>query len=237
MNAATERGIYVTNAPIAGVNSVAEHTSALILALAKRIRESDKATRKGYWNFRNEHLSSDIEGKILGLVGLGKIGQLVAKKMHFGFGMKIIAYDPYLTEKFEYVDMCTLEDLYKSSDYVSLHLPSTEETNNSVDIRVFEKMKDSAYLINASRGSIINEKDLVTALRNKMISGAAIDVLKIEPPNIEDDIFDLDNLIITPHYAALSKEASARMGIHAAQGVDEVLSGNRPTWAVNKPKL
>lgn len=237
VEAATKLGIYVTNAPTAGVNSVAEHTASMILALAKRTIESDKATRNGYWNFRNEHLSSDLEGKVLGVVALGRIGQLVAEKMYHGFGMKVIGYDPYISKTLDFIEMVSLEGVYRNADFVTLHLPSTPETDKSVNSNVFDMMKESAYLINAARGSIINEKDLIDALKNKKIAGAGIDVFSVEPPNIENELFKFDNVVLTPHYASLSKEAAARLAIHAAQGVDEVLTGKTPTWAVNKPEL
>lgn len=234
---ANERGIYVVNAPTASIDSVAEQTAAMILALSKNIVIADNATRQGDWHFRNRELSTDIKNKVLGIIGLGKIGLIVAKKMYFGFDMKIMAYDPFLTESPEYIRLTTLDELLKSSDYVSLHSPATTETIHLINSKTLALMKPSAFLVNMSRGAVINENDLVDALNAKTIAGAALDVFEKEPPDLSCQLFKMKNVILSPHYAALSHETAIKMGIHAAQGIDEVLSGRQPTWWVNRNEM
>lgn len=239
IEAATKLGIQVTNAPIANCNSVAEHTIALILACASNIVYMDKQTRLGDWEKRNEVKSVEIKSKVLGLIGLGRIGKLVAEKAYYGFGMKIIAYDPYISNSLdiEYIELVDdINQVFSKADFVSLHIPSTPETNGSINKDVLKLMKESAYLINCARGEVVNEEDLYNALVNKEIKGAALDVFAEEPPANNNPLFNLDNIIVSPHNGALSYEAMDVMGIHAAMGIDEVLNNKKPTWPVNSLK-
>ncbi len=236
----TEQGIYVTYAPQSNANSVAEHVIGFMLALARNLVKIDKEFRAGDFEIRNRLKGMDLEGKVLGLVGLGRIGTLVAKKAALGLGMKVIGYDAFLTAdkvapEIEFVD--NIDTIFKNSDFVSLHMPATKETKGSVGKEQFEMMKSTACFINCARGEVVNEAELIEALQNKVIASAALDVFEQEPPATDNPLFALDNVIVTPHNAALTQESMDRMGLHAAIGIDEALSGKKPTWAVNSPKL
>jgi D-3-phosphoglycerate dehydrogenase len=233
----TERGIYVTYAPESNANSVAEHTIGAIIALARCFLAADKATRSGQWALRNNFSAIDLEGKTLGLVGAGRIGSLVAKKACFGLDMKILAYDPNISEIKGVPEARVVTDLdaiFSEADFVSLHLPASEKTKKLIGAKHFNLMKPSAFLINAARGEVLNEAELYTALAARRIAGAALDVFDPEPPATSNPLFALDNVLLTPHTAALTKEAMARMALHAAMGIDDVLSGRTPKWPFNK---
>lgn len=236
VKAATERGIYVTNTPQANANAVAEHVMAFILSLSKQLIVADKELRGGNYGARHQLFSMDLEGKTLGIIGLGRIGTLLAQKAARGFGMKVIGYDPYLTtSRSDDLETVTdLEWLFRNADVVSLHLPLSESTKGTIGSREFSWMKTSAYFVNASRGGIVKEDDLVEALKTGEIAGAGIDVFEVEPPDPSNPLFQLDNVIVSPHSAALTKEASVRMAVHAAMQVDQVLRGEKPDWAVNE---
>lgn len=246
IDAATAHGVWVCRAPIANSNSVAEHTMMMILACAKNTILQDKACRAADYNSRNRVKGMELEGKVLGLIGCGHIGQLVAKKAAYGFGMKVVGYDAYadpakLPDYIELKD--NMDDVYKEADFVSLHVPLNDETRGMVNKDVMEhKMKNTAYVINCARGGIVDEKDLYDAVTSGAIAGAGLDVFvaEIEDPNRPLDpecpLFKLDKVVVSPHNAALTKEAADRMGLHAAQGIIEVLTGKVPTWPVNKIK-
>jgi D-3-phosphoglycerate dehydrogenase len=239
VNTATELGIYVTYAPTSNANSVAEHTLALILAAAKNMFKIDKEFRNGNFEIRNRIKGMDLEGKTLGLVGLGRIGKMVAKKAIYGFGMKVIGYDPYIVRDQVDVEIELTSDwdyVFKNADFVSLHLPSTPETKGRVGKKEFEMMKSTAVLVNCARGDVVNETEMIEALQQNKIAGAALDVFAQEPPAKENPLFQMDNVVVTPHNAALTQESMDRMGLHAAMGIDEVLSGKKPSWPVNQPK-
>lgn len=237
IEAATERGIYVTNTPEANANSVAEHVMALILSLSKNLSLADKELRSGNFAIRNQLFGMDLEGKTLGIIGLGRIGRILAKKASKGFDMKVIGYDPYVTASMNSeLEIATdLEWVFRNSDVISLHLPLTKTTKGIIGCREFSWMKPSAYFVNASRGGVVKEADLVNALQAGEIAGAGIDVFEVEPPDKWNPLFKLDNVIVSPHNAALTKEGSIRMAVHAAMQVEQVLSGVKPNWAVNEP--
>lgn len=235
---ATELGIYVTFAPLSNMNTVAEHTLGLMITIAKHIVRVDKELRGGNFESRNQLTGVDMEGKTLGLIGLGKIGSLVGKKAALGLDMKVIGYDPYLTQDKVIPEIKLVNDwdfIFKNSDFISLHFPVTKETEGIVGEKEFEMMKSTGYVINCARGEIINEAALVEALQAEKIAGAALDVFSPEPPAKDHPLFELDNVIVTPHNAALTRESKARMSLHAAIGIDEVLSGKKPSWPVNEP--
>lgn len=238
LEAAQELNIWVTNGPLSNTAAVAEHTMLLILACAKRLVLFDAAVRSGDYDIRNRIKGMDLEGKTLGLVGLGKIGSLVAKKAALGFDMHVIGYDPFLPPERWNPDIrrCgTMEEVFRESDVVSLHMPSTPETRGSVNRRMLDLMKPAAYLVNAARGDLIDEGDLLEALQTNRIAGAGLDVFAQEPPDPDNPIFQLPNVAVTPHNAALTAETTDRMGLHAAIGIDEVLSGIQPSWPVVIP--
>lgn len=235
--AATELGIQVCNAPVANSNSVAEHTITLLLACAKNLLVQDRETRNGNYESRNQRKGMEVRGKTLGLIGCGHIGQLVAKKAYFGLDMQVIGYDAYLKQEQipEYIHMeQEAEDVLAKADFVSLHIPATPETKDFINAGRLRKMKSSAVLLNCARGGVVNEKDLYVALIEKKLAGAGLDVFKKEPPDKENPLFSLENVIVSPHNAALTCEAMDKMGLHAAQGIDEVLQRKKPTWPVNQ---
>lgn len=237
---ATELGIWVTNAPESNANSVAEHTLGLIIACARNLVRCDKEFRNGNFEIRNKLNGSDLEGKTLGLLGVGRIGTMVAKKAVFGLDMNVIGYDPFLTQDkvIPEIDLSTnWEYVLKNSDFISVHMPANAKTKGIIGRKEFEMMKPSAYFINCARGEVVNEADLIWALQANEIAGAGLDVFEQEPPSKDNKLFEIDNVILSPHNAALTKEAAMRMALHAAMGIDEVLTGNKPKWPVNSPKL
>ncbi len=234
---ATELGIQVTFTPEANAGSVAEHTIGLVIASAHQFARMDRETRAGNFEIRNKLKCFDLEGKTLAIVGAGRIGRLVARKALHGLGMKIVAYDPIVKDipdlpEVEFVS--SIEEAFKKGDFVSLHLPALPQTKGIVNAALLSLMKKDAFLINAARGELVVEEDLVAALKSGSIAGAALDVLKDEPPAKDCPLFALDNVLLTPHSAALTKECTARMALQAAQGIDEVLTGKAPKWPFNK---
>jgi D-3-phosphoglycerate dehydrogenase len=235
---ATERGIWVTFTPEANANSVAEYAIGMIIALARYFLPGDKATRSGNWELRNKLPAIDLAGKTLGLVGAGRVGTMVAKKAFFGLDMKVFVYDPYIKEIKGVPEAKIVTDpelIFRESDFISLHVPATPETKGFIGKKYFEAMKESAFLINAARGEIVNEKELYEILKAKRIAGAALDVYDPEPPLADNPLYALDNIILSPHNAALTREAMTRMAVGAAMGIDDVLSGRVPKWPFNKP--
>lgn len=234
--AATKLGIQVTFTPLANSNTVAEQTIGMLLALSRNLLYIDRQFRQGNWEIRNKLQGTDLAGKTLGIAGLGRIGTLVAKKAN-AFDMKILAFDPFIDAGRipEYVTRVnSLEDIFAQSDFVTLHMPFEKKL---VGKALFELMKPTAYFVNLSRGEVVFEEELIAALTDKKIAGAALDVFEPEPPDmVNNPLFKMDNVILTPHNAALTKEATMRMAVHAAQGIDEVLTGKAPTWPVNKLK-
>ena len=234
VDACTQRGIYVCIAATANMLSVAEHTMALILECAKGMREVRKQFYAGNWDVRNRNLAFEVEGKTLGLLGCGRIGLLTAQRAALGFGMRVVAFDPYARELPEYVERIEeREELFRQSDFVSLHLPANDATRKAVGQHEIGLMKPTAFLINCARGEVLDEAALIQALSDKSIAGAALDVFDPEPPHRDSALFSLENCLLTPHSAAQTKEAADRMGLHAAQEIDRVLSGEKPLWPVN----
>lgn len=241
IRAATEKGIVVTNTPNANATSVAEHTLTAIGALAKRVVVYDHAIRVGRWELRNSYGAIDLDGKTLGLVGVGRIGSMVARRAAAAYNMKAIAFDPYITpEKAREmgVTLCTsMDDIFRQADVVSLHTPLTPETRGLVNAARLRLMKPTAFLVNFSRGEVIDERALYDALKTGVIAGAAIDVYDPEPPLDNNPLFELDNILLSPHSAALTGECVIRMATGAAEGVVDVLTGRRPQFVVNPEVL
>jgi len=237
VKAASERGIPVVNTPNANIISVAEHTMGFILALAKRLVISDKATREGNFAIREEFAASDLEGKTLGIIGVGRIGSTLAKKCKAAFNMKVLAYDPYLSPKKAKeieVSLCdSLPELLKESDFVSIHVPLTNDTEGLIGEEELKLMKSTVFLINVGRGRIVDEKALAKALKEKWIAGAAIDVFSQEPPDPDNPLLKVESIILSPHMAALTKECAIRMAYGVAEGVLDALRGNKPKYIAN----
>lgn len=238
VKAATGKGILVLNTPEANSLSVAEHTVTLIAAISKQLLMYDSALRNGEFGIRRKNLCTDLEGKTLGLVGCGKIGRLVAKKCNLAFGMKTIGYDPYITSDIDGIEIRSeLEQVFAEADYISIHVPLVESTRNLVDEKLLSVMKPTAYIVNTARGGIINEYALAEALKNNAIAGAALDVLSSEPPEEDNPLLGLNNIILTPHSAALSKECTKRVAAQAAEGIVDFLKGKTPQYVFNKEVL
>ena len=240
VQAASDRGILVCNLPAVNNLSVAEHTIAMILSLAKDLPAMDRAVRKCDWGQRNSGRAVELEGKTLGIIGMGNIGSLVARKCRLGLGMKILAYDPYVADKFaaeDYRFVSSLPELFAQADVVSLHCPNISETQDMVGRELLFSMKSGAWLVNCARGGVVNEQALYEVLRDRKIAGAALDVFMKEPPPEDCPLLTLDNVIVSPHSAALSQEATVRMSTEAAQAVVDFFCGRRPKHVYNANKL
>lgn len=233
---ASELSIQITNAPESNKNTVAEYTMGLIVALAKKFFLYDRELRKGNFNIR-DILGIDLAGKVLGIVGLGSIGKLLALKASKGFGIKVIGFKRHIDEESKSLDYVELTDsldyLLENSDFVSLNVPLTKATTRIIGKRELSLMKEGAFLINTARGEVVDDDALCNALLNKQIAGAATDVFDGEIPSKDNPIFKMENVIVTPHSAAHTIEAMKRMSVHAAIGIHEVLSGDKPSWPVN----
>ncbi|MCL5069915.1 MAG: hydroxyacid dehydrogenase [Actinobacteria bacterium] len=237
---ATRKGVAVVNAPDSNIDSVAEHVLGMILALAKNFVKMDKEIRRGRYELRNKIIGMEIKDKIVGIIGLGNIGMAVAKKLK-ALEVKIIAYDPcvkpssIMDNKMDLVS--NLNKIYSDSDIVTVHVPLTENTIGMIGKEEFKKMKKSAFFINTSRGQIIDEIALCDALMKGEIRGAALDVFIKEPPSINNPLFKLENIILSPHNAALTEEAMIKMATHSAQGILDYLNGKIPKYFVNPEVL
>ena len=229
---AKKRGIMVANTPDVLTNTVAEHTFALMLAIAHRVVEADKFTRALKYHGWEPMLllGNDLSGKTLGIVGLGRIGSRVAYHAVKGFDMKVLYYDVNRNENFEKefgASYLPLEDLLKQSDFVSIHVPLLDSTRHLINAENLKLMKPSAYLVNTSRGPVIDEAALAYALANKVIKGAALDVFEFEP-KITPELLKLDNVILTPHIASATEETRSKMSDLAATNIIEALEGRTP---------
>lgn len=230
----SERNVLMTNTPEVLTETVAEHTFALMLSIAHRIAEADKFSRAGkYKGWEPELLlGTDLSHKVLGIVGLGRIGSRVAHHAVKGFDMQVIYYDVKRNEQFEKEFGASFKEnpdnIFKEADFISIHVPLLPTTRHLVDATRLNLMKPSAYLINTSRGPIIDEAALRDALKNGIIKGAAIDVWENEP-ELTPGLAKLDNIIITPHIASATEETRQKMGEVAAKNIIEALEGRTPT--------
>ena len=232
---ATERGILVVNAPYSNLNAVAEHIVMLLLSLCKRTVRMDKLTRGGEFARRNQYKTLELKGATVGIIGMGKISRLVVQKLS-GFETRIIASDPYVKQ--EDLDglpvaMVSPEEVYRCSDAVIVHTSLFPSTFHLVGAEQFRMMKSTAYIINAARGPVIDEAAMIAALRAGEIAGAGLDVFEQEPPQADNPLFAMDNVILSPHNAALSEGALRAMAMDSAQGVAEYLTGKTVTYPVN----
>ncbi|MGE4357469.1 MAG: phosphoglycerate dehydrogenase [Candidatus Omnitrophota bacterium] len=235
VEAATKRGIIVMNAPEGNTISTAEHTMSMMLALSRNIPQADASLRKGEWN-RKKFMGVELYRKTLGIIGLGRIGREVAKRA-MSFGMKVIAYDPYLSfdkAKSLGIELVGWEDLLSKADYISFHIPLTEETKNMISENEFKIMKRGVRIINCARGGVIDEKALLKAIEEGIVAGAALDVFEKEPPG-DHPLLKLDKVIATPHLGASTQEAQIGVSIDIAQQIKDVLLGRGVRNAVNFP--
>jgi D-3-phosphoglycerate dehydrogenase len=234
IEAATEAGVMVANAPLSNIVSAAEHALGLLIATARNIPQGHNDLVKGSWN-RSKYTGVELAGKTLGILGFGRVGELVARRM-ISFDMKVICYDPYTTHErakecaVEKVD--TLDELMGRSDFLTIHTPKTEQTANLVNKELLSKAKSNLILINAARGGIVNENDLAEALKTGVIAGAGLDVFSSEPIT-ESPLFSLGNVVVTPHLGASTDEAQENASVAICEQVDLALSGLFVPFALN----
>ncbi len=229
-----EHGIRVTNLPESNAVSVAEHTMGMILSITKNFTICYRETRRGNVDARNQYHGIELEGKTLGVVGLGRIGRLVAQKAAQGFGMRVVAFDPYLPEESipGFVEPIEFETLLALSDVVTLHVPLVEGTANLIRREQISKMKGGAYLVNCARSGIVDETALEEALRSEKLAAAVLDVFKEEPTSGDHPLWTLDNILVTSHMAALTRETVRRMAVDATQEIISVARGEEPRWSI-----
>jgi D-3-phosphoglycerate dehydrogenase len=236
--AASKAGIVVTRVPDYCIDEVSDHTLALLLALVRKIPSSNARTHAGRWEMPAVVPIHRLRGSILGLVGFGRIPQLVAPKAQ-AFGIKVVAYDPYI-ERDAFtrarVEKVEFDELLKVSDYISIHSPLVPETRHLFNADVFRRMKPTAYLVNTARGPIIDETALAQALDAKQLAGAGLDVLSQEPPN-GSPLFGRDNVILTPHTSFYSVESLVDLQVKAADEIVRVFNGEMPRNPVNPEAL
>ncbi len=230
---ATELGVMVVNAPQSNILSAAEQTMALLLAQARNIPQAHTALKSGKWE-RSKWEGVELHGKVLGVVGLGKIGALVAQRA-MAFGMHLVAYDPFISEeraRHMGVELMDLDQLLAQSDFITIHLPKNKETTNLLNAESLKKTKVGVRIINVARGGIVNEADLAEAIRNGHVQGAALDVFEKEPTT-ESPLFELPSVVVVPHLGASTVEAQDKAGITIAEQVELALAGDFVPFAVN----
>ncbi|HEY3055548.1 MAG TPA: phosphoglycerate dehydrogenase [Thermoanaerobaculia bacterium] len=236
VDACTRRGILVINAPTANIMSATEHTMAMLLSLCRNIPEAHASVKRGEW-VRSKFMGIELNGKVLGIVGLGRIGSRVTTRAR-AFGMRVIAYDPYIASTaFERVgaEQVTLDGLLKEADIITVHTPLSDETRGMLGRDEIAKMKDGVIVLNIARGGIYEEKALGEALNSGKVSGAAIDVYEEEPPGKEHPLVSAKNVILSPHIGANTIEAQDRVAVQTAEMVVEALRGSIFVSAVNLP--
>jgi len=233
IDAASRHGAIGFNTPGVHNQAVADHTFAMLLAVARKIIYCDRSLREKRWE-HTKIMGVELWQKTLGIVGLGAIGRAVALRA-MGFDMKIVAHDPYWPDQFaaeNRIERVPLETLFKMSDVVSLHVPLTPENKGMINAGTLRLMKPTAILINAARGEIVNEADLYRALKDSVIAGAGLDVFENEPPT-ESPLLELDNVVLTPHTAAFTTEAMNSMNVGVVEQIIDYLEGKRPAHLVN----
>ena len=237
VEAATQKRIVVVNTPEANAESVAEHNLGLMLSLAKKIGASDRMLREDRLGRREDYIGTELKDKKLGLVGLGRIGSELASKCKAAFNMDIIGYDPYVpkqkADQLGYTKVERLGKVLQEADYIVICVPLTRETTNLIGSKELGLMKAHAFLINSSRGGIVDEAALYDHLAKGRLAGAAMDVFLQEPPLPDHPLLSLDNFIATPHIAGMTVEAMTRMAITVAEEILRVFRGERPKYPVN----
>jgi len=226
------KGVWVTITPNANASTVAETTFAEILDISKGITTNSIEMRKGDFDYKDSHKGFDLYGKTLGIMGYGRIGRKVAKIVR-GLDMNIIIYDPYVHET-SIGKLVDKDTLFKDSDILTLHMAVTPENKEGIGREEFELMKDGASLINLGRGALVNQADLIDALKEHKIRAAALDVFDEEPLPLKSDFYKLDNVLLTPHIASNTQECMDRMAVDSASEVVRVLDNEKPKWNVNQ---
>ena len=237
VEAATRRGIVVANAPESTVISAAEHTIGLLVALTRNIPQAHAALKQGRWE-RKAYGGVELADKTLGVLGFGRIGQQVARRAA-GLGMRVVAYDPFVSpDRFRELGVERVEserEVYAAADFLTLHLPLTDQTRGSINAKAFGRMRNGVRIVNAARGALVDEDDLLEALKSGKVGGAALDVFSTEP--YTGPLLELDNVVATPHLAASTEEAQDRAGVIIAEQVAAALDGGLVSNAVNIPVI
>ena len=235
---ATKNGVIVVNSPEGNTVAAAEHSFAMLLSMARQIPQAYSKLKSGVWD-KKTFKGVEVLNKTLGVVGLGKIGRRVASYA-IGMGMNVVVFDPYVTEEYAKsigVELKTLEDLVKISDFITLHIPKTKETANLINADMIAKMKKGVRIVNVARGGIINEQDLYDALKSGHVAAAALDVFEKEPTPSDNPLLTLDNIVVTPHLGASTVEAQVNVAVDVVEQIIEVLKGGSARSAVNIPSM
>lgn len=233
---ATNQGVYVCNVPDANFTSVAELVIGMIISLSHQILIGDRSIRKGEFDIMRQHPGKELSGKTIGVIGFGRIGQLVAKKCVHGLDMNVLAYDPYVNEtNLESVRLVeTTDEVFEKADFITLHLPYIPSLHHFINEDVLKKTKNTAYIINCARGGLIDENSLIKAIKNNEIAGAGLDVFQHEPLEKDNSLLHLNNVVVTPHIGASTYEALTQMAEGAAKEIIRVFEGRIPHNALNK---
>jgi D-3-phosphoglycerate dehydrogenase len=238
VQAATKKGVVVMNTPGGNTITTAEHAVAMMLALARNIPQATASMKRGDWE-KKKFQGTELTGKTLGIVGVGNIGSVVASRA-LGLKMSVIAHDPYISAEAADklgITLVGLDELYGASDFISIHVPITNETRNLIDSKAFGKMKKGIKLINCARGGIVNEMDLAGAIKKGIVSSAAVDVFETEPPPKDNPLIGLDEVILTPHLGASTQEAQENVAIAIAEQISDYLIKGTISNAVNVPSV
>jgi D-3-phosphoglycerate dehydrogenase len=239
VEAATQRGIVVMNTPSGNTISTAELTFSMLMALARKIPQAHSSMKEGKWD-RKQFQGTELYNKTIGILGMGRIGSEVARRA-IAFGMRVLAFDPYLAlsrAKAMQVELVeNLDEIYGQSDFITVHMPMTEETKGMLNAAAFAKMKKGVRILNCARGGIVNETDLVTAIQSGQVGGAALDVYEVEPPPKDFALRALPQVIMTPHLGASTEEAQENVGIEVAEAIIDYLVNGAVRNAVNLPNL
>ena len=236
LKAATDLGIIVANVPDYCIDEVASHAVAMLLTLIRKTVFFDRKVKSSQWDFRQGPPIHRIQGKTLGLIGCGKIGFEVAKRMS-AFGVKVITFDPYLEKVSEGIELEDFDTVLKESDFISIHCPLNDSTRHLIGDEALKKMEKKPMIINTSRGPIVDEKALIQALEQGLISGAGLDVLEKEPPDDQNSLLKMENVILSPHVGFYSEESINELKRRTAKNVADVLRGKRPASVVNREVL
>jgi len=233
LRAATDLGIIVANVPDYCVDEVADQALSMILALIRKTVFFDQKAKSNQWDFRQGRPIHRIKGKTLGLIGSGRIGLEVAKRIS-AFGVRVITFDPYLQKTPEGIELMDFDTVLKESDFISIHCPLNESTRHLLGEKEFQKMQKKPLIINTSRGPIIDEVALIQALTKRQVSGAGLDVLEKEPPDPQNPLLKMENVIIAPHISFYSEESISELKWRTAENVSSVLLGKWPRSVVNQ---
>ncbi len=236
--AATKRGIVVMNTPGGNTVTTAEHAISMMMSLARKIPQATASMKRGEWE-KKKFEGTEVTGKTLGVLGVGNIGSVVASRA-MGLRMNVIAYDPFISEEAAGklgVTLVSMDELFKRSDFITIHIPLSNETKNIINAEAFKKMKKGVKIINCARGGIVNEKDLAEAVKAKLVSGAAFDVFEKEPPPPDNPLLGLEEVILTPHLGASTHEAQENVAVAIAEQISDYLVNGTIRNAVNVPSI